>query len=59
VTEIPDSPAAKLEPVTVTEPPDGPLLLLREMDGVTLKTTLGTVPDTVTEPKASMLCEPA
>ena len=51
VIVIPVSPAAKPEPVTVTEVPEGPLVGLRARLGFTrVKNILGTTPDSVTEP---------
>jgi hypothetical protein len=53
VIVIPVSPAAKPEPVTVTEVPGGPLAALRERPGfINVKTMLETTPDGVIEPKA-------
>ena len=50
--------APKPEPVTVSELPAAPLDRLMDMPGVTVKVILGTLAAVVTEPYASMLCEP-
>jgi hypothetical protein len=55
---MPVSLAPKPEPVTVTELPAGPLNRLMDMPGVTVKVILGTLAAVVTEPYASMICEP-
>ena len=55
---MPVSLAPKPEPVTVSEFPEAPLDRLMDMPGVTVKVVLGTLAAGVTEPDASMLCEP-
>jgi len=55
---MPVSLAPKPEPVTVSELPAAPLDRLMDMPGVTVKVILGTLAAVVTEPCASMLCEP-
>ncbi len=58
VTLMPVSLALKPEPVTVTELPGDPLVLLRVMAAPMVKVTFGAVPEIVTEPYAPTLCEP-
>jgi hypothetical protein len=55
---MPVSLALKPEPVTVTELPTAPLDQLRDMPEVTVKVISGTLAGAVTEPDASILCEP-
>jgi hypothetical protein len=55
---MPVSLAPKPEPVTVTELPAAPLDRLIDMPEVTVKVILRTLAGVVTEPDASMLCEP-
>jgi hypothetical protein len=55
---MPVSLAPKPEPVTVTQPPEGPLDRLADITGVIVEVILGTLAAEVTEPYAPTTCEP-